>query len=396
MAVKYNVIEMNKKTHIYEPTKEYIEKIYKKASKRQFMPFDKKEFTSTKIMFHKKIPKYNFNSRILKAISKAYNGAGFTIINKNFMFENAKKQDVNCYDVNSAYQASLLKNDFILSSRVKGKYLANKNISLKSFLEHYKNAKYIVYIEFRRLTPKYDFCDYNIFDKQLRPKLYKDKIVKIGWLCDTDLKSLLKLYNFYECKIYFVYKFLNFGKFMELKPFILEKYNKLHSIKDKTERKNYKIMLHIATYGKSAQMSRFDFNVRSKYIVVALYQAAYVRQKMINIFIKYNKDIAYMDTDCVFIKSRAKHKFKIGSNIGEFKLQYEKVRIYINRIKAYALYKNGKRIEFKWSGIQNPLTESQLKKIENGGVIEVIEKRGKKKQKIKICNKFLYGDDIKI
>lgn len=389
---KHRILQRDKITGIYDVTDEYME-AYKKASKREFIPFDKREYISTKIMFHKKLPKYRWKSRVLKHISQAYNGAGFTLVGKNYMFENNKKYKLDVYDINSAYQWALINKDYILSSKYKIVYLMNKKP--EDIIKKWKNKKYIIYVEFRRLKAKFDYVDYNIYEHQLKVKLYNKKVTQIGWLCDVDLINLLKLYKYEEVRLYYAYVFKDVGR-LDIKDFIKSKYEKLHSIEDKEKRKNYKTMLHICTYGKSAQMSRFDYTIRNKYVIIALYQSAYVRSKMINLFLSHKKDTAYIDTDCIFINSNATKKMKIGDKIGEFKPEYKNVLVYICRIKAYVIYQNRKRLEYKWSGLKTELTEQQLKKIKNGDIVKITEKRKNKKINFKIFDKYLLGDFLKL
>ena len=371
MKKMYKTLELNKNTHIYETTPEYNE-AYSNYAKSDFRPYDEREYKSLKIMFHKKLPKYRWNNRALCHISKAYNGAGFTLVNQNYILNNNKKKELNIYDINSAYQHTLIKDDYVLSSKYKIYDFVLKDISFDKLFKKFRNKKFICYVEFRNLLPKYDYVDYNIFEKQLNVKMYKHKITKIGWLCDVDLRNVLRLYNYTEYKIYYLYHFF------------------------KKIRKNYKTMLHIATYGKSAQHNKHNKSKRSKYSIIAIYQSAYVRNRMINIFLKYKNAVAYIDTDSVFLNAEVKPDFQIGNKIGQFKLEYQKVKAYINRMKAYILYKNKKRLDFKWSGLQTQLNESQIKNIENGKIIEINEKRAGKNKKFKIYNKYLIGDYISL
>lgn len=380
--------------NIYNTSEEY-RKEYVRCKKNSFRPLDDREYRSLKIMYHKCLPKYYWSNKMQLHISKAYNGAGFTLLNKNYILNNNKKYLLNIYDINSAYQYTLINDIYVLSNKHKVYNYVFKDITLDKIFKVFKNKKYICYIEFKGLTPKYDYVDYNIYQQQLSIKMYKDKITQIGWLCDIDLNNLVKLYNFEYCKIYYLYHFLEIGK-LKVKDFIKEKYEKLHSIANTAERKNYKTMLHITTYGKSAQRTKYEWEKRSKYSIIAIYQSAYVRQRMINIFLKYKKDIAYIDTDSVFIRSNVKPAFKIGNNIGDFKTEYKQVKAYINRIKAYILYRNNKRILYKWSGLQKELTEKQVQKIEKGYIIEVKEKREGKEQLFKLYNKYIIGDLIEI
>ena len=162
------------------------------------------------------------------------------------------------------------------------------------------------------------------------------------------------------------------------------------------ERKDMKTCLHICTYGKNVQKVS-SMGIRSKYVLIGMYQSAYVRQYMINVFIKYYKDIIYMDTDSVMIRTNAKFKEKVSDKIGQFKIEYQNVKLDIFRPKAYIIYDTqGKILEQKFSGLKTKLNRGQIEKIKLGQTITIKETRKNKMQNIQVYNLIKNGYKVEI
>ena len=319
-----------------------------KFKNETFVPLNAKQYRSMKIMFHKKIPKYI--------------GA--------------------C--------------EYPLSVKT---ITDNETYDIRQFYKKYKANKYICFVEIYGLKPKYNNIVYNIYVKQLGIALNEDVGIRwIGWVNDIDLSNIIKLYNYDKIIIRRTQVFENVGSFGdELNEFITQYYDKLHKMEKGTqERKDIKTCLHIATYGKNVQKIS-KLGIRSKYVLVGMYQSAYVRKRMIDIFIKYKNDIIYMDTDSVMIRKNAKFRERISDKIGQFKIEYENITLDIFRPKAYIIYdKNGNIIEQKFSGIKTKLNEKQIEKIKHGETITIKEKRKDKMQKIKIYDIVNNGYKVKI
>lgn len=359
--------------------------IYKRG---KFTPISEKEFKSLKIMFHKTLPKFHFRNKQRKNLSYAYCGSGFIALNMDLRCDLSNKYDM--IDINSAYQHSLIKYEFPLSSEKE--FIDDVEINYNDFVKKYKNKHYIALVRIYNVKAKYGLNDYNIYTKQLLTFNDKKGFFYYGWLCDIDLSNFKKLYN---CKIIVnnVMFFNDFGLLGEkTNEFIYDKINKLNELERGTEeRANYKTALHIATYGKSAQKIN-NYGIRSHYIPIAIYQAAYIRQYMINLYIKHKDIIAYCDSDSFIIKTGNLNKFDIGDKLGQFKICYENKKMYIARIKGYFIFDDKDNIiEQKWSGIKTKLTKKQVNDIIKCRDFEITEERvdeNKKiiKQKIKIRN----------
>lgn len=364
----------------------------------KFTPIDAKEYRSLKIMFHKTLPNYFFVRTKRLLLSYAYNGSGFIGINHKLRDNLNNKYDM--IDINHAYQYALVNYEYPLSS--KHTIIDNINLTYEEFTKKYKNKHFVAKVNIYNVKTKYNEFDYNIFTNNLL--IHFDNSAKMfydGWLCDIDLISFRKLYN---CDIYISYAMI-FEEWGELgcKDFIYSKVAELDKLKGNEELyKNYKVALHIATYGKNAQRVDSD-GTRSEYIPIAIYQTAYTRAYMIDIYTKYYKYIAYVDSDSFMILHNSKliNKLDIGSGLGQFKIEYENKKIYIGRIKGYFVFAdNGDLIKQRWSGIKTILTKRQINNIINCKDFYVEEERvvkGKKvKQKILVRNNEDKGYKLKI
>lgn len=372
------------------------DRLGKRTKQSTFIPEDERKYRSLKIMFHKCINKYILPMRIREHFARCYNGAGFLMV--DLKKQKLRKKKYNIYDINSAYQYTLVNDIYPLSSELE--FINNlNNVNYKDFMKKYKKNKYIIQASFKGLTPKFKDKEYNIFKKQMNMKFSKDGGVEyFNWFCDVDLNNLIKLYDFEKVTLYKAYIFKESGLLgNRVKAFIDEQFKKLSEFKrDDPKRKEFKTALHIVTYGKNAQ--KVDgLNVRSLYIPIAIYQSAYTRQRMIDNFIKNIKYCAYIDTDSIFINYNHKFNEKIGEELGDFKCEYHNCKVDICRSKGYVIYDDKDNIiKQKWSGIKTQLTKKQIDDIMNGKDITITETRKDNKIKIKIQNKMMNGYKIKV
>ena len=364
-----------------------------KIKRERFKPTNSAIYRSIKIMFHKLIPEYHFRNRVVYHFSNCYNGAGFMA----YRYSNLKNKYINFngYDINSAYQSVLVDNEFPLSD----KYKRYDNIDITNVREYLRQHKSlsICWVELKDIKRKYEDFDYNIYYKQFGVKLdVNGGLIYYGWLTNIDLINLNKLYTYTNLHILACYEFLEVGKFdKRLANYIKSLYNNLHDMPRGVERTLYKTMLHVCTYGKSAQM--YDYGRRSPYVVIAMFQVAYVRDLMIKAFIKYNKDTLYIDTDSIFLKKRAKFRETVSAELGAFKHEYKDSYVYIFRGKGYFVFdKHKKLIKQVVSGVNVQLTAKEIDKIYKG--IDFHKKITVQNETINylITNKYLNGYKLKI
>ena len=366
--------------------------------KDRFTPIDEKEFLKMKKEFHKTLPKFHFLRNQRLHISYAYYGAGFTGIN---LVEREKLNNkYTMLDINHAYQYALVNYNYPIGSKWHYKY--DTKISYKNFIKKYKGQHFIVLCKFYKMKEKYKDFDYNIYKRNFITYNDEKGMFYYAWLCDIDMENLHKIYTC-ETVITHAIFFDEFGKLpKKCIEYVTNNIEKLDSLpKNSEERKNFKVALHIVTYGKSAQKVGFD-GARSEYVPIALYQVAYVRQYMIDLFIKYRSMIAYIDTDCFIIKhtkQNLKH-FSIGNKLGQFKKEFENKKCFLCRVKGYFVFDNNKVIIQKFSGIKTKLTYRQVNDIIKGKDFYVNELKtidGKKvNQKVLVRNDYLNGYKLKI
>lgn len=363
--------------------------------KQKFIPKDQREYRSLKIMYHKALPKYNMHAGEKAMFSMCYIGAGFMAVNMNNI--NKPKRKYTIYDKNSEYQYIQIAKgkDYPLSP---ARTYHNDIPDATKFMKDQKGKKYMAYCVFYGLKRKYNNIYYNTYLRQLN-LLYSpyinDTFAHCGWLCDTDLNNILKLFNYNKFIIKKACVFKRAGSLGEnVKNFILSKFEKLNKMERGTpERKDYKTMLHIATYGKNCQL-KYE-NSRSKYILIGIYQAAYVREEMIRLMLKYIDTFAYIDTDSIFIYNNVDFKEKIGTNIGQFKVEAKNVKIYFFRFKGYVIWHKDK-IEQKISGLNQQLSIDQINTLISGKSITVMENYGDDIRPFTIENKFKNGNTYEI
>ena len=338
------------------------------------------------------LPVVNYDSkRVFRVISEAYKGAGMMSVNHKLR-EYPDKTFIG-YDINSAYQSVLLDNNYPYGNIWTKD---NINIPYQELLNIVEDRFYVAYVEVRNLKLKFENFDVISYSSMLD---YCEG-VWFGWLNNVDIDNMTKLYDgTIIIKSLAVFEH-NAPLSDYLKSYINCCYDTIHNMKKGKERKNLKLEFNIMTYGKNAQkrytQSGEENGLRSRYVHIAMYQAAYTRKRIIDLLVKYNDSIIYTDTDSIYLDSKVKFEEPISDKIGEFKVEQPECKLYIFRYKGYIIFNLDDSIRIqKVAGINTMLTLDEINRIKKGEVIEskVVLENGET-QLVKVYDKFTYGVKI--
>lgn len=297
------------------------------------------------------------------------------------------------YDINSAYAWALYNKKFPTDEKWDydkvENYGSGKVVSVEELMnldEGLVNFKFNTYE--CKIPGKYKtfFGKINSRDNTEREMIKKCINKKTGYtyyaahLNTTDLRVFLKMYKVTGLKLCQYYKMNMDYLGDECKKLIEEVYDKKKLATDLDERQMYKDLLNKNMYGKLVAKNyklsnMWGKSVYSKNTPIGMWVASYVRERMVDMLLKYINNVAYIDTDCLRMDIPLVEK--TGNELGQFKCEYENVRIYCARFKVYVVYKNGVIIDQKHSGITRDLTAEEWYYLEKHGFVKIIDIDGR-------------------
>lgn len=346
-----------------------------------------KEYLTIARCIGRKYPTFDNAPRWLnRLVSKAYNGSGLLMISNEIYNPNIK---YDSYDLNSAYTSALLSHKYPLSWDVD---IYEGSWNTFDDLKQFDGKLYIVEATFVNIKQKYpDFEYYLYLTSDCSTKVYTDEkgnIIYKVYMTNVDLLVFRMLYTYSDYGIHNIYVFKNVGYMPEdLTTYVKAQYSALQELKitDKATAKVRKKMIEILTYGKNAAKDKEWYkktgdSLRFKRVPIATFQVAYVRLKMMLLFLKYQKYILKVDTDGIVVSDDCIFNEPISQNLGDFKREFHSKHVVNIRPKAYIVFNDDNEIvEYRFNGLKERLSDRQINELLNTGHTETNEWRSFKK-----------------
>ena len=358
---------------------------------------------------------YDYNAYI----SHAFIGEPF-YVNSKRLYEDSKLP-IWGYDINSAYKSVIINKKFPLSMRLGKKKTElgiyevklNKRTMRKKFPEFdyniYENLKEFQLVEGNNKTDVYYMSniDYEIFTT-----LY-DSDIKINedgsrWFQDIgelpqELKNLCQEYYDLKQQVKIdptmsdadkeEWKTQDEVSFYGLHARKLDKHVKQYKNVYKEDcskpifngkvKGNMTMGQHYAVkwseykeWEAATSITKCRYGVRKPNVVIAMFQTAYLRKLELDMFLKYNKHIIYMNTDSMHLDYKA--YIKISKKIGDWKLEYDGEEILYIRRNGYIIFNKDGSHKLNIGGIiDKQFTQEQLDQLELGHSILAKSKNDK-------------------
>lgn len=303
---------------------------------------------------------YKKDQKLFNELRKSYHG-GLTGLNKSFINNNSITVSgvIKTYDINSAYP-------FVMSGEIPYMKPVKKPNNKPSLWKIYINDVY-------RSTTIETIWLYHYFFKE-------NQHIFLIWDFEFELLTQLIEIDYYVIKKYYFGWCPYYAPFINKMNELKEKYSKLLNQEEIAEKKIFYKLLRSTTkllmnspYGKEAQKEHVNIKITKNYewveevidrdkihftnIAGASYITAKTRSMILELLLKFPRNILYYDTDCVHVlfNDLDEEYFKESINVddtklGSWKFEYQcKYAKYLKK-KCYALMNEKKEIVFKTAG----------------------------------------------